>query len=136
MTTKDIENGIFFANDDPQKDELRDLVLNLSSIELEDNHTYNVIRFIEYCKKSRHFSYVADDLDKYLLWLWNNKEDRNVQMVLLAHEDLCNTLRKKLTNPQVVETQEPNLIKQGNNDLRTSNSRLAKIKSSAPSRKR
>lgn len=110
MTIKEIENGIFFANDDPHLYELVELVSNLNKIKLNDDNTYNVIRFIEYCKKSKYFPDVSKILDEYFFSLWmNNKEDRFVQMVILAHEDICNKLRNAL-NPMKEIPSESNRL--------------------------
>lgn len=96
MTTEEILDGTFAIDEEPTRQELKDLIFSLHSVNLCDHNIDNIIYFINYCKQ--HL-FVMENVEWYLLHVIDNMNDKNYKQskkIALANRDIVDRIQKRV----------------------------------------
>ncbi len=77
MTTQEILDGTFAIDEEPTRQELKDLIYSLHGVNLCDHNVDNIIHFLNYCKQ--HPFDVTENVEWYILYLIDNMDNKNYE---------------------------------------------------------
>jgi len=98
MTTQEILDGTFAIDDEPTRQELKDLLYSLHKVTLCEHNVDNIIHFLNYCKQ--HKFDVIENVEWYLIDNMDNKNYEESRKIALDNRDIVDRIQKRVVKQE------------------------------------